>query len=327
MRRRCPCSSDGKLTKVPRFCPSLAAFVAAAIGLSTLLSSASAQAFCRSTTCRGRECERDEAGCSVEGLPLVWATSCLSYSFSKAFTRNLPHDRVREVVRRSFASWAAMPCGGQTATLTFEEGDDSACGVAEFSDKGENINLIIFRDDDFPYNSEDNTLAKTTVTFDVKTGLILDADIEVNTAFNEVTLDDGRVVYDLQSIMTHEIGHLMGIAHTPVLEATMFASYEPGQTSLRTLSQDDVDAACAIYPPSREATCDATPRNGLKVCPEAGAAPEAEGDGKGCSVSRGADGAPWLSSLIALSIAARAGRRHHQRRPCASRPRLPSSRC
>src|SRR5205085_567888 len=84
----------------------------------------------------------------------------------------------------------------------------------------------------------------------------------------------------------HEAGHFFGLAHATDAKSTMFASYKPGTTILRTLTQDDVAGICSIYPtaalrvvsPStgqQEGTlpagkCDPNPRHGLTTqCEEA----------------------------------------------------------
>ncbi|XP_010661019.1 metalloendoproteinase 1 [Vitis vinifera] len=50
---------------------------------------------------------------------------------------------------------------------------------------------------------------------------------------------------DLQTVATHEIGHLLGLAHTPVQEAVMYAIISPGST--KGLNQDDIDGIRALY--------------------------------------------------------------------------------
>ena len=44
-----------------------------------------------------------------------------------------------------------------------------------------------------------------------------DADMEVNTAQNKIVTDDdgAQGAYDFESIVTHEAGHFLGLAHTP----------------------------------------------------------------------------------------------------------------
>jgi hypothetical protein len=273
--------------------------------LGVWLAPAEAGAFCRSRTCKGSGCARDDDGCPAEGLPLYWPGGCVGFSFQRDLSAKYDPELLRLAIRRAFFAWTQLPCPGGAATLTFSENEDTACNASGFDDKGPNVNVVLFRDDDFPYKDEDNTLAKTTVTYDAKTGAILDADIEINSAFNELTFTAKNAVYDLESIMTHEVGHFIGIAHTPVPEATMYAAYETGSLDLRTLDQDDIDAACAIYPPERKVTCDPTPRGGQQVCGDDGA-PVASDDG--CAVThRSTNGTS--APLLGLALLALAGRR------------------
>lgn len=296
---------------MPRFEGALATL------LTVLLIASPAAAFCRSTTCKG-DCPADADGCPSTGKPLSWAGGCVGFSFQKDLTTKLPAADVKAAVRRSFQSWTGVPCpGGGQASIAFSEAQDVTCALSTYADKGPNVNVVLFRDYDFPYRGIDNTLAKTTVTFEATTGEILDADIEVNAAFNEVTTVDTKVVYDLESIMTHEIGHFLGIAHTQVAAATMNGAYDVGSTTFRSLDPDDIAAACAIYPPGRKATCDPTPRGGLAVTCDAKVE---EPESSGCAIASGEpggqgklDGARALPAvLLGLLVAARRSRRRAQ---------------
>jgi len=53
---------------------------------------------------------------------------------------------------------------------------------------------------------------------------------------------------DLQGIATHELGHALGLKHTPVVDATMFATTTDGK-SHRSLHADDTAGVQAIYGP------------------------------------------------------------------------------
>jgi hypothetical protein len=102
---------------------------------------------------------------------------------------------------KAFRSWSAVDCGGgKQASMTFVAKEDVACKKAEYNRDGKNVNVVLFQDNDWKYRGIDGTLAKTSTTFDTETGEIFDADIEVNTAFNKVTVTDtaGQIQYDLQ---------------------------------------------------------------------------------------------------------------------------------
>ena len=260
---------------------SLAAFAAFA-----LLAAAprEASAFCRSTTCAS-DCPRNEDGCKVAGKDLYWRSFCVGFSLQKDGTSLIPMDAVRAAVARSFVTWSDVPCdNGELATIAFSPAADVSCHTAEYSPDGPNANIILFQENRWDYSGPGNTLAKTTVSYDTDTGEILDADIELNQAYNELTTGDDNVVYDLESIMTHEIGHFIGIDHSPDPEATMFLAYEEGDTYQRDLAPDDLAAACTIYPTTRDAICSTKPHGGFtKLCAAELAAAEEEA---GCSVAR-----------------------------------------
>jgi hypothetical protein len=244
---------------------------AAFFGLAALAAHDEALAYCRSTTCRPTEakpCKIDDAGCPVDGAKLRWPTSCLTYAVNRVGSERLDLSATREAIRKSFFRWSDLPCGdGRTASLTFYEREPVSCRRSEFDADGPNLNVVLFQDTNWRYRGTDSTLAKTLVTFNNDTGEIYDADIEVNTAFNEVTLADGRdVEIDLQSVLTHEVGHFIGIAHSPRSEAVMYFEYAGGIR--RDLGEDDVAAACAIYPPTPEQDCNPEPRGGFRpTCP------------------------------------------------------------
>src|SRR4029078_11224854 len=83
-------------------------------------------------------------------------------------------------------------------------------------------------------------------------------DIEINTAkmkgvvINNFTTSDTDVDLDLLSVLTHEAGHFLGLAHTTEVGATMFSEYKMGSIDLRDLAPDDVNEICAASPPGRE---------------------------------------------------------------------------
>ena len=66
------------------------------------------------------------------------------------------------------------------------------------------------------------------------------------------TWDDGPGsisggIFDVQGIAVHEYGHALGLGHSAVGGATMFPSAGSGDTSLRSISPDDIAGLQAIY--------------------------------------------------------------------------------
>ena len=220
--------------------------------LGTSLASRDASAFCRTRT---QPSAIDD--CASQGPSLYWRNRCVGFTVATAASKKANLDKARAIVASSFAAWL-----GKNATCTpgiqAVELEPTKTASIGFNRKGANENVVVFRDDAWPYDDAGNPLALTTVTFNADTGEILDADIEVNTADRGVTAQEPLPAqgYDLQSIITHEVGHYLGLAHTKVNNATMESRYDRGQTGLRTLEPDDQKGSCTIYPSEAEHTTD-----------------------------------------------------------------------
>ncbi len=59
--------------------------------------------------------------------------------------------------------------------------------------------------------------------------------------------DGNAAAGDIQSILTHELGHALGLEHSAIVAATMFPAGSAGQTTLRSLEADDVAAIQQLY--------------------------------------------------------------------------------
>ncbi|HVR38428.1 MAG TPA: matrixin family metalloprotease [Thermoanaerobaculia bacterium] len=77
---------------------------------------------------------------------------------------------------------------------------------------------------------------------------IYDADVYTNTAqplYSSGESCSGE--YDIQGIMVHEVGHVIGIGHSNVSGATMFPSVSACNAANRTLEADDRAARDDLY--------------------------------------------------------------------------------
>ncbi len=284
----------------------------AALTLAGLLAvTGDADAFCRSTTCRNtkdKQCEQDENGCSVDGKKLFWPTSCVSYAVNKRGTDRFDPEESRAAIRKTFQAWSDVACAdGTTAAMTFQEREPVPCRTSEYNKTGANLNVVFFQDTNWKYRGIDATLAKTSVTYNDDTGEIYDADIEINATYNQFTMTDDpdKADTDLQAVLTHEVGHFIGIAHSSNSEAVMYAEYTPGSLTQRTLKPDDVEAVCAVYPADRGVACNTEPRGGFSAtCNE----PE---PATVCSIQPGARASYGVAGLFfgTALLAARARRR------------------
>ncbi len=253
-----------------------------AVFVSTLAASVHASAFCRTTTVPvAPDFQPRPDKCWEQGQPLFWRNSCVSYSVQRSASRQVAFEDAANSTSRAFTKWTGASCptegdGRSRVSIDVRDLGPVDCGEVNYNQAGGNQNVIVFRDEKWPHSDSNNTLALTTVTFNPETGEIYDADMEVNTFDQRVTLVDPvpQDGYDFASIMTHETGHFLGLAHSGDNRATMFANYTPGATAMRNLTSDDVAGICEVYRPdgtravlSGKVTpgpqCDPTPRRGF----------------------------------------------------------------
>ena len=160
----------------------------------------------------------------------------------------------------------------------------------------ENRNTVRFAKHGEP--AANGALAITVLTYDEQ-GSILDADIVINGIYRFGDAADpscprktksphaapgfggpvdpschlgchgGFHLYDLQSILTHELGHLLGLGEDYDNEqATMYAYSWPGELHKRDLDDSDVDALWAVYDAQAQAQDSAPGCSGASVAGE-----------------------------------------------------------
>ncbi len=98
-------------------------------------------------------------------------------------------------------------------------------------------------------------------------GYMHDTDIHLNAAAYRFGTASGPSApagqVDLESVLTHELGHALGLGHSLSPGATMEAAYPPG-ASWRSLEADDVAGAQSLYPGPGAVGCDVA-----RTCPDA----------------------------------------------------------
>ena len=102
---------------------------------------------------------------------------------------------------------------------------------------------VIYVDHQWPYG--DQALALAALWSDADSGELLHFDIRLN---GDVpwSVDGDEHAYDLQSALTHEIGHVLGLDHSDLDEAAMWAALEGGGFK-HDLHADDVEGILHLY--------------------------------------------------------------------------------
>ncbi|MGI5830000.1 MAG: M57 family metalloprotease [Bradymonadia bacterium] len=188
-----------------------------------------------------------ECKAGVEPKSTAWTLNCVGFHLNERGTKQIPYDSVKQVYKRSLATWSAPDCS-YLRLIDLGETNEDRVGFNPYTNK--NANIIVFRDT--AWKDSKTIMALTTVTQDSVTGKIYDADIEMNCLDNKFSADaTGSSEYiDLENTLTHELGHAIGFAHSKVTDATMFGYSRAGDVEKRSLHADDIEAICTIYPAS-----------------------------------------------------------------------------
>lgn len=146
-------------------------------------------------------------------------------------------------VRMSFQTWQALP----SSSIAFAE--DTAADATRRDFDATDVHLVMWDEDGssglFPSGS--SIVALTPLLASTTTGQILDADIVFNGAHPFSTNLQGGT-FDVQSVATHEIGHLIGFDHSGGPLTTMNSTVVAGSSTARSLSRDEDCAAAHVYP-------------------------------------------------------------------------------
>jgi len=187
-----------------------------------------------------------------QAVPIVWHLNPAQGS-NITGTRTLD-----QVANAAFATWENAP----NTAFTVTEGATTSNVVATPSQSGDTVNELCFDSSCVGSNTfSQGVLAFTIVRASGTT--IVESDTLFNPAVNFTTscvqsgqawtgLTDnglcptaGSSTNDLQTVLTHELGHFLGLDHSAVIRSEMFP-FSPNVE--QALSYDDVAAIAALYP-------------------------------------------------------------------------------
>ncbi len=178
----------------------------------------------------------------------TWPAAALPVPFVLALprSRDVGAEASAELVV-AIAAWSRASCTSWRARY-----DGERAAVA--ADDG--VNVVIFHDDVWPADLVAGAVAQTVIRTDAN-GFYRDADIHVNGKDFRFSLDGALGTLDLRSILTHELGHALGLGHSNDPRATMFATGSGFRW--RSLEKDDRDGVCSLYPGTGAPDCDSVP--------------------------------------------------------------------
>jgi uncharacterized protein (TIGR03437 family) len=112
--------------------------------------------------------------------------------------------------------------------------------------RNDGVNLITFADTPETRSLVGDAVA-VTFLYTRLDGSLVDTDIVFSPRFRFST-DPDPTSFDIQGTLTHELGHALGLDHSGVLGATMFAITATGTNRIANLTADDIAFARDVYP-------------------------------------------------------------------------------
>ncbi len=281
-----------------------------------------AQAYVRSVSMNGM------------GPPLYRLSSCETMTIYLNGFSDLTSDEVAKSIGAAAAAWGPDQVTCPSATSDAGKGHPYFQIIPQLATGGavpglvgqDGKNSIIFvtsASDWEMIGAPADALAFTSV-YKEPDGRIVEADIDINatdpTMFSWANLDpgappprNGMAPFDLQTVMTHEFGHFLGLSHTcdsgipgdngdapltgvppcsgaspEAIAAVMYYEIKPNSIAKRVLTADDAAGVCAIYP------ADMDPHACTENTPD---------DGCGCATAGMGLGSGAVVALAALALA------------------------
>jgi MYXO-CTERM domain-containing protein len=177
-------------------------------------------------------------------LPLFWGNPNVEFVVNDVADPQISDESDVTAVRQAFQTW------NNVASSQIQFNENTAAAVrANTNWRDDRLHTVLWdtNNESGFFGSGSGLVAITPVDFNPSTGLILDADILFNAGGHSFSTTGEAGRFDIQGIATHEVGHFMGLDHTGVGAATMNPFANTADTRLRSLAQDDIAAASAIY--------------------------------------------------------------------------------
>ncbi len=181
---------------------------------------------------------------------MTWSGNApqIPFTLRRAGSDNIADASEEAAIRLAFQTWSEVDGSG---VVFYEDlGPNRDRPSSDFFDN--NLHMITFDESNetgFFGSVSSGLVAITPVEF--VGNQIVDADIIFNGRdfnFSTHAVDNGGNTFDVQAVATHEIGHFVGLDHSPVWGSTMVPFTFAGSKTQRSLQQDDIAGAVSLYP-------------------------------------------------------------------------------
>lgn len=232
-------------------------FLFAGLALLLALQTGQTESYVYSVTSSGAPARWNLTGTSTPSI----RNGRLVYNLNPAGSADVPFAQVETAIANSFKVWEDIP----TCSIAFTRGENRS----ETGASNDGIFQLYWREDATLDDGLDITGALgvarlVMIAGGSRDGEVLDASLVFNGKEYQWATDGSANRADIAEVATHEIGHVLGISHSPMAGATMFPRTGLGSLRNRTLSTDDIIAASATYPAGDFTTANGTLRGTVR---------------------------------------------------------------
>lgn len=173
------------------------------------------------------------------GQSVRWSVDVITLRVDPRLERVFGSDAIRAALAMSTDAWRGLP-----GVPRIEISQDAAPGYS-LEQRTNGVYLM----DPWPFPQEQLAVTVSTYT---TTGRMIGADILINVNTRYALLPEGDDVgghqHDLGAVLTHEMGHVLGLDESPDDElATMWPYIRAGEVHQRTLTDDDEQGIVDVY--------------------------------------------------------------------------------
>jgi hypothetical protein len=197
----------------------------------------------------------------LKNVKLRWKNNTIKIGISNSLlktTTNFKNDTdVSGAIKRSLEHWENV------ANIQFVDVQTDKQTVNPKGGNGDGINLVTIAatpENILLFSDNPTEIAARTRVFFNHKGYITEADIVLN-PYLQFSTDGTFGTFDLESTITHEIGHLLGLEHSFVIGSTMQANqprngiYGMPAFNSRTLAEDDIVDVRGLYGSKTDDCC------------------------------------------------------------------------
>ncbi|NOZ01706.1 MAG: matrixin family metalloprotease [Deltaproteobacteria bacterium] len=234
------------------------------------------------------------------GMPVRWYDAEVVVKMDANGTSDVPGDLEFDAVRTSMQTWNDVEC---PHPMLKDGGTVSGEVPGEMGP-----NLLIWEDEtQWSHIDRPKVIALTTLYYNDSTGKVARFDMEFADHKFQFTVSDdpAQTHIDVQNTVTHEMGHVLGLDHSLVAQATMYFKTDDSEPfRMRTLDADDIEGLCSVYGSIPNLPDGQTQPDGYSW-PDSGPwITSGSSDGGSCSASTGARADPAAMAMMVLAMMA-----------------------